>query len=221
MTTEIIVARHGETEWNAIGRIQGHLGEGLNSRGRRQARAVAQRLAEEDFDALISSDLERAMETAAAIRAATGHSIAADPRLREWDLGVLSGLPKTEARHRHPDAYLVYSEHRVDIPVPGGESIRQRYRRTTAALEEHAAAFSGGRILVVSHGGPLDDFYRRATGMPLEAPRSFRLYNAGLHRFRIDGRSWELCGWGDIAHLDGIGSLGHWQGAGGQGDPKL
>ena len=105
MSSELIVVRHGETQWNADGRIQGHRGEGLNAHGREQARAVAERLAGEDFDALISSDLERAMETARAISALTGHPIRPDRRLREWNLGVLSGLLRADADERYPQAF--------------------------------------------------------------------------------------------------------------------
>lgn len=212
MTTELTIVRHGETAWNAAGRIQGHLGEGLNARGRAQAQAAARRLAGERFVALISSDLERALETATAISTATGLPVRPDPRLREWDLGILSGRLRSDAERDHPHAFRIYSEHRVEPEVPGGESIRARYRRTTGCLEAIAAEFPGGRVVVVSHGGVLDDFYRRATGKPLDAPRDFQLYNAGLHRFRIDAKRWELIVWGDIEHLEGIGSMGHWHG---------
>lgn len=212
MGTELIVVRHGETAWNAGGRIQGHRPVGLNARGRRQARAVAARLAGTAFDALYSSDLDRAMQTADAVAGATGHEVIPDARLREWDLGVLAGLTAGEAESQYPDAYGIYRRRLPDAAIPEGESIRQRYARTTQALEAVARRHDGGCAVVVTHGGPLDDFYRRANGIPLEAARDFELFNAGLNTFRIAGEVWTLVRWGDIDHLREIGSMGNWEG---------
>jgi len=212
MSTELILVRHGETEWNAIGRIQGHLTVFLNDRGQAQAEAVAKRLENESFHALYSSDLDRTMQTAEAIARLTGHEIHKDTRLREWNLGVLSGLKQSEAKIKYPDVYAIYHHERVDDPIPDGESIRERYTRVVTCVEEIASAHKGERIVVVTHGGALGDCYRKATGLALDRPMDVELYNCGLNTFVIDGQNWELESWGDIAHLAGIGSMGGWEG---------
>ena len=223
MNTDIIVVRHGETDWNREHRIQGHLAIGLNERGRAQAAALARRLArrpaDEGFDALYSSDLLRARQTADAIARPLALSVSTDARLREWDLGVLAGETHASAQRRCPATLAIYREARPDAVVPGGESIRQRYRRVIAAVEDIARAHRGGRVLVVTHGGPLDDCYRRARGLSLEAPRGFDLLNASLNRFVLDlGRgevAWTLMQWSDVAHLDGAEVLGSTAGVAG------
>jgi probable phosphoglycerate mutase len=212
--TEIIFIRHGETQENRDGRIQGHSQTLLNDLGREQARRLAERLRTEAFSALYSSDLLRALATADAITAHhRNQPVVEDARLREWDLGVLTGLTRPDAQRRHPDAYAIYRDALVERVVPGGESIRGRYRRIIAAIEALAAGHPGETLVVVSHGGPLGDCYRHATGMPLDAPKDFQLYNAGINRFAVDGQDWRLLTWADIDHLQGLDTLGNWEGA--------
>ena len=106
----MIVVRHGETEWNAEGRIQGHQDVALNERGERQVAAVARRLASARVDAVYSSDLRRTMQTAEHIAEALGKKIIQDQRLREWKLGVLETLIPNEAAEKEPEAYRIYME---------------------------------------------------------------------------------------------------------------
>ena len=212
MSTELILIRHGETEWNATGRIQGHREVSLNDRGQKQAQAVADRLKNESFNALYSSDLKRTLQTAEAISQCTGHTIQTDSRLREWDLGILAGLTCADAETQHPKAYAIYHNSRVDDPVPEGESIRNRATRITTCIEEIASNHKDERIVVITHGGPLGDCYRQAVGLSIDQPLDVELYNAGLNTFAIAGSNWTLKTWGDIAHLEGIGSMGDWEG---------
>jgi len=211
--TEIIFIRHGETQENRDGRIQGHSQTRLNDLGREQARRLAVRMRTEGFDALYSSDLLRARATADAIVAHHGLPVVEDARLREWALGVLTGLSRPDAQRRHPDAFAIYRDALVERVVQGGESIRGRHERIIAAVEALAARHPGGTVVVVSHGGPLGDCYRHATGMPLDAPKDFQLYNAGINRFGVDGSDWRLLAWADIDHLQGLDTLGNWEGA--------
>ncbi|MDA0709003.1 MAG: histidine phosphatase family protein, partial [bacterium] len=125
--TKLLLIRHGETDWNATGRIQGHQCVPLNTRGLRQAQAVADRLKQESFGAILSSDLKRALQTAEAIAERTHHPVETDARLREWDLGVLAGLTRAQAETRYPEAWAIYTESRVEDPIPDGESLRARY----------------------------------------------------------------------------------------------
>ena len=209
--TQLILIRHGETEWNATGRIQGHHPVLLNTRGHQQAQAVAC-LQSEPFDALYSSDLKRTTQTAEAIAKLTHHPIHTDARLREWDLGILAGLTRTEAETQHPNAYAIYHEGRVDDPIPNGESIRNRYTRVTTCLEELATHHPNQTLAIITHGGPLGDCYRRATNQSFDKPLTVELYNAGINRITIHNDVWTLESWGDIDHLKDIGSMGDWEG---------
>jgi probable phosphoglycerate mutase len=212
MPTKIILIRHGETNWNAEGRIQGHLPVPLNRRGLAQAAAVADRMKNVTVDAVYSSDLLRAHQTAEAIARLDGHEIHDDARLREWDLGMLSGLLRTEAERDHPQAARIYREYLVEAPIPGGESIRQRFERVTEAVEEIAGRHDGQRVLIVTHGGPLGDCYRRAVGKGVEERMKIDLLNASVNRIRIEEGRWELEAWAQVSHLEAIGSLPNWEG---------
>lgn len=212
MSTRIILIRHGETDWNDQGRIQGHLPVPLNARGMAQAEALAVCMRETAFDAVYSSDLLRARQTAEAIVRLTGHEIRFDERLREWDLGMLSGLLRTEAERDHPHITRIYRDYLVDDIIPGGESIRQRFERITEAVSDIAAHHRGESVLVVSHGGPLGDCYHRATRKGVEERIKIDLFNASINCIRVDGNDWLLEFWAEIDHLAGVGSLPNWEG---------
>jgi probable phosphoglycerate mutase len=212
MATRVILVRHGETDWNAEGRIQGHLPVPLNERGRAQAEAVGARLEPVPFAALYSSDLLRARQTAEAIGRASGQRVRDDRRLREWDLGILSGLMRSVAEELHPEAFGIFRKRLLDEPVPGGESIRARYERVTAAVQEIADRHPGETVVAVSHGGPLGDCYRHAVGAPMGSQMRIDLFNAGVSVLRVMGEDWHLESWGAVDHLEAIGTLANWEG---------
>lgn len=207
LSTHILLIRHGETDWNAQGRIQGHLQVPLNARGLRQADALARRLAGSPFAAVHTSDLVRARQTAEAVADVCGLSVQVDERLREWDLGILAGMNISAAAQEQPDTFRIYRERIVDLPIPGGESIRQRFARVTECIEEIADVYSGQTLVVVSHGGPLGDCYRRALDIDPGKRIRIDLFNAAINRLRINGDNWEIDSWADTAHLESIGSL--------------
>lgn len=212
MSTRIILVRHGETDWNAEGRIQGHLPVPLNARGIAQAEAVARRLDGIPISALYCSDLLRARQTAEAISRRSGHETRLDRRLREWDLGVLSGRLREEVEREYPHACRIYLNRVVDEPIVDGESIRARFERVTAAVSDIASRHTGERIVLVSHGGPLGDCYRRATGADIGAKTKVDLFNGSINEVHIDAGRWVLASWGGIDHLKAIGSLANWEG---------
>jgi probable phosphoglycerate mutase len=137
--TTFLLVRHGETDWNAAGRLQGHTDEPLNDYGRRQARELAERLAAEDVDAIYASDLARARETAEIVGARLGLPVALDPDLREKHWGTWEGLTGDERAH-------------VELV---GESTEAHRERTMRALGRIASAHPAGRVVVVTHGGSL------------------------------------------------------------------
>ena len=200
--THLIAIRHGETEWNREGRFQGHLNSALNQEGLEQAAALGERLAEERFDLLLSSDLGRALQTASAIAMRTGHEIVVEPRLRERRMGIFQGLTPDEAQARYPEDYARFRSHDPDYVIPEGESLRQLFQRSVACLTELAVRHQGRTLATVTHGGVLAMLYRHAMAMPLEAPRDFTLHNTGVNRFRHRLGAWQLQSWGDIVHLE-------------------
>ena len=199
--TRIVAVRHGETEWNTQGRFQGHLDSPLTERGWNQAQALAERLNQETFQVVYSSDLERARLTATCIANRCGHKVVLDDRLRERHYGVFQGLRMQEIADQHADAYLNYLEGDPDYAIPGGESQRQGFLRHIGCLNELVARHRGQTLLVVVHGGVLDSLYRSATGMGLELPREDPIPNAGLNVFARDDPVWSMEIWADVAHL--------------------
>ena len=200
----LILIRHGQTEWNVQGRMQGRLDSPLTELGRRQASAAGSCLKDLGCDALVHSDLGRTRETARLIAAETALPMQPEPALRERALGIMEGLTKAEVRERYPQAFRRYEAREPDFVVPQGESLRQVLERTRDCLEQLALAYDGARLVVVTHGGILDAAYRLITGTALNAPRRFPLFNAGLNRIERFERTWRLESWGDIDHLQAL-----------------
>jgi probable phosphoglycerate mutase len=141
--TQVIIVRHGQTQWNIRKIRQGHLDSELTDRGLAQAQALANRLARENFSALYSSDLGRAVHTARMIAAVTGHEIVTDARLRERHLGLFQGLSGDEIKLNHPEEYHLHRTMGPEYVIPGGESVRQQVARNVAFLDELALKHSG------------------------------------------------------------------------------
>ena len=203
-TTELIIVRHGETEWNLDGRMQGHSDSNLTPLGLRQAEAIAARLVHEKIDAIYASDLGRAMKTAEAVSKANGLAIVPDSRLRERNMGIFQGLTFDEIRQRFPEEYQQFATRRPDYVIPDGESMQQCHDRVIAGLQAIADRHPGGRVVVVTHGGPLSAVFRHTMGLPVNAPRHWSLFNASINRFEVQETRWQLAVWGDLTHLDGL-----------------
>ena len=201
METILTLVRHGETEWNAVGRIQGHLDIPLSATGLAQAAAIGRRLVGEAFDSILSSDLERALLTARPIVRHSEQAIIREARLRERHLGVLQGLTGEEAAIRQPHAWGAFKARNPEATLEGGETLGVFSQRVVGLIDELLRAHAGSRLLLVTHGGVLDAAYRHATGMPLNAPRNFPIYNASLNALRHRGGVWTVESWGDVSHL--------------------
>lgn len=198
---ELILVRHGETDWNREGRFQGHTDIPLSEAGFIQADELAARLAGEALDVLYSSDLLRARQTAERVARRTGHGIMVDPRLRERHLGVLQSFTREENARVNAEVFGRYRRGEADYVIPGGESARQFFDRVIGALTAIAAGLAGRRAVIVSHGGVLDALYRVAAGEGPEGPRKTTLLNASINTFRYRDGRWTLHLWGDITHL--------------------
>jgi probable phosphoglycerate mutase len=204
--TNILLIRHGETAWNAVRRLQGHIDIPLNAEGERQAGALAQALAAESVDVIISSDLQRARQTAQAVADQyDGAKVHADANLRERCYGVFEGMLYTEVEQQYPADFALWQARDVDAVMPPGErvaeSFRQFYARAISAIREWAERHPGKTIAVVAHGGVLECAYREAVGMQLDSPRDFQVKNASINRFTFSDGKLALTSWGEVEHL--------------------
>ena len=198
----LILVRHGETEWNREGRIQGyHADSPLTANGQAQADRLAERLANERVRALHSSDAGRARQTAKPIAAAVELEVVYDDALRERNYGIFEGRTYGEIERDYPEAFRKFRSRDPRYAPPGGETVLQFRDRIVAALERVASRAGGECAAVVTHGGVLGILYRHATGMPLDSRRTYTLHNASVNRFVYDGTRWSLEAWGDVAHL--------------------
>jgi broad specificity phosphatase PhoE len=200
--TTILLARHGQSDWNAERRWQGHADRSLTERGWAQARALAERLAEFDLDAIYSSDLRRAHDTATVVAESQGLKVRQDPKLREVDVGSWSGLTRDEARVRFPAAYERWLN--GEQGWTDGETYEDMTERVLDALWDIARANDSGRVLIVSHGGPVRAVHATALGMDIHAYRRMRPVepNARLSAVCIeDGQLTRLCPAPEIAAL--------------------
>ena len=205
--TYVIVVRHGETHWNIEGRRQGHLDSTLTGKGYAQAKALSERFTPESCNAIYSSDLGRALETARIIAERTGHEVIADSRLRERNLGIFQGLNGDEIRERYPVEYEQHRNGGAEHAVPSGESFRAQTERNMLCLEELAQGHSGESIMVVTHGGVLSALFRHTLAISLDAPRRFSFKNASVNLFKYQDGIWGLETWGDVTHLTELGTL--------------
>ena len=203
MTTELLVVRHGQTEFNRRGLYQGHADSALTDAGSAQARLLAPRLRSLGCSPTIyCSDLGRARRTAELL-AAPGSRIREDAGLRERCWGVFEGLSRAEITERYPDARTSSREANPDYTPPGGETLGELNERIVTALDRIASSHAGERVIVVTHGGVVTAFARYVLGVSQDAPRRFGIGNASLSLFyRHDERGWMARFLGDVAHLE-------------------
>ena len=192
--TTILLARHGESDWNRAKRWQGHADRPLTERGREQAHALADRLAATELDAVYSSDLERARETAEIVARSQGLDVHVLPELREVDVGSWSGLTRAEAERRFPDAFRRWAA--GGEGWDDGETYEQLSERVLRAIRTIAADHPGERVLVVAHGGTIRAVHAAALGVDVHTYRRIRRVepNATLSAVCVEGGELtELC----------------------------
>jgi broad specificity phosphatase PhoE len=167
--TTILLARHGETDWNSERRWQGHADRPLNDVGREQARKLAETLADRAIDVVYSSDLARAHETALIVADRLGLRVGVDPGLREVDVGDWSGRLLTEIEEVDPAGFQRWRQgHKA---WNGGESYAEMGERVVAAVLRLAARHPGQTVLVVTHGGSIRACRATAAGLDYAASR--------------------------------------------------
>jgi broad specificity phosphatase PhoE len=190
----ILLARHGESDWNHTKRWQGFADRPLTDRGRRQAAELADRLADTELDAVYSSDLQRARDTAEVVARSKGLEVRTTPDLREVDVGSWSGLTRAEAEARYPETYARWLE--GGEGWEDGETYERLSKRVEKAIQRIAGEHDGQRVLVVAHGGTIRAIHANALGVDVHTYRRIQRVepNATLSAVCVDsGRLTELC----------------------------
>jgi len=180
----------------------GHLDSPLTPLGVSQARRLAGRLAAIHFDALYSSDLGRAAETARIAADACKCEIAFDPRLRERNMGIFEGLTRSEMESRFPEERAAYRQKGPSYVIPRGESADQRVGRALQCLDELAARHPSGTLVVVTHGGILMGLFEFVLGLPFGSANRYVRANCSWNVFLREPKGWILETWGDVSHLE-------------------
>ena len=184
---QVWLVRHGETLWNRERRFQGHQDIPLSEKGRDEARACAEHLRDRHFDALYSSDLLRASETASIAFAKHNLSIQKDVRFRERHMGVLQGHTRDEIPQLFPSAWAAFNENSPDCEVEGGgESIAMVRTRFFEGLGMIFEEWKGKRVAVVSHGGVARVCIRHLLGVRDDVPSRFPVPNLAIQVFEVD-----------------------------------
>jgi alpha-ribazole phosphatase len=198
---KLLLIRHGQTDWNIARRFQGQSDVLLNQTGKNQAKALAERLSSQHVDALYSSDLARAIETAKIIRKSEWHS---DPRLREINFGDWEGLTYNKIKEKYPAAL---AERETDIyknAPPNGETLEQLSARVQSMLNELYAKHKEQTVLIIAHGGVLQILLCLALNIKPTMYWQFHLSTASLSEiaFYPDGAILNLLN--DTCHLEKI-----------------
>ncbi len=201
----LMLIRHGETDWNATLRYQGHANIPLNEQGRAQAQKAGARLAHYRATAIYTSDILRAAETAEIVGAATGLIPEPMPNLREIDVGQWEGLTPEELYRRFPEHMAAFDRDPARTVRLGGESYAQLQERALIALNDIHAAYPGDElVLAVSHGGTIRALLCHIIGLDLAHFGRLWLDNGSFTELRHGAHGWRLVRLNDVAHMEGV-----------------
>ena len=181
----LLLVRHGETALNAERRFQGQVDPPLNERGRRQAAAAADLLADCTLDGIYSSDLLRARETAEIIGRHQRHAIITSPLLRELSFGTWEGLTYREIVQLDRDHVERWTRDRANVAPPGGETVGQLHARLAQFLVEVRSRHASQTLLLVAHGGVIQLLVATALGLPPAAYWQFRIDPGSLSEISL------------------------------------
>ncbi len=180
MTVRLLLVRHGESEWNRASRYAGQRDVPLSELGQAQAVRLAERLHDEPLDAICTSPLRRAHDTAAAIASRKRMPVMIEPRLMEINHGLWEGLGAQEVERRFPGQYALWRMEPQRAIMPEGESLAALARRAAEALSDLLSAFPRGKIAICSHDAVLRVLLLQALGLPLEHFWKWEFANASL-----------------------------------------
>ena len=184
--TEIIIIRHGETEWNKTGRFQGHSDVPLSAEGRAQAAALGQNLALDHVDAIYASDLTRAMETAAPLAKRFGFEVISDPLLRELNFGAWEGRSFSDVNAENPNAMKQFYNDPEYADIPDSEPFPDFQKRVAGRVREIAELHRGKRIVIVSHGASIRILLADILAMPIRSIWHISQLNTAVNKIRFE-----------------------------------
>jgi probable phosphoglycerate mutase len=172
----IFLVRHGETEWNRIGRFQGRNDQPLNEKGRKQAQALAEALQNEEFKAIYTSPLPRSLETARSIRVFHPETpLIEEANFMEMDLGEFEGVDGRQWMEKNQAFVKAWAQNPSSVRMPGGESLREVQSRALEALKAITALYaSGDTLLICSHNFVLLTLLCHALEIPLDRFREVK-----------------------------------------------
>ena len=204
---KLILVRHGETDWNAEGRIQGMLDVPLNALGMQQAALTAAELARSiDMADMVSSDLVRTRETTTPIAEATGFEPRFDARIRERNFGVWQGKTYEEWRVLDAVGIARYNAGDPDYGPEGGETASQFLKRCVEAVTDLVLGSLEKTLILVTHGGVVSSMVRHAQGLNPQSARTWSVPNASISEWRVeyvdDDPVFYVDRIGDVAHLE-------------------
>ncbi len=191
MKTVFYLIRHGESLANREGRLCGQTDLDLSPRGRRQARRTAGKFRSIPVDAVLSSDLLRAVHTAEAVAKLKGLPVQTEPGFREIFVGHWEGQPAADVAAREPEALAAWRRELKN--VPDGETIRELCGRVRAALDRAAAQYAGKTVVIATHAMPILVLTCVFSGRPLEeAVKIPPAENASVTKIVLDEDGWHL-----------------------------
>lgn len=202
LTLRLILARHGQTDWNTQRRYQGQTDIPLNETGRQQATALARCLANTKLDAIYASNLQRATSTAQAIAQPHGQPVLPEPRLREMSFGRWGGLTLSEIQERDPERLAAWLADPMHVAPPEGETLAEVTARVQSALDDTLNAYREGAVLWVAHGGVLRVLLSLAMGLEPQGHWRFRISVASLAELWFYDRGVTLTRLNDTYHLN-------------------
>lgn len=198
---KLILVRHGETQMNRDGRIQGHHDLSLNETGLRQADQVARTLLKEAPFTLYSSPLARALETAQVISKAIGAPVAQLDGLKEVDAGNLEGLTGQEMRQRFPEFMRAWHQDAGSAQMPGGESLAQLQVRAWDAIIAILQDNTDGKAVAVTHNFTILTIICKVLGLPLASFRRLKVDLGSLTTLEMTGSEAFVVSLNDRCHL--------------------
>ena len=202
---KLILVRHGETDWNAEGRIQGMLDVPLNALGVQQAELAAAELARMfDVAELVSSDLVRTRETTKPINEATGFEPRFDARIRERHFGVWQGKTYEEWRVQDAVGMARYNAGDPDYGPEGGETASQFLKRCVDTVTDLVLGSAEKTLILVTHGGVVSSMVRHAQGLNPQSARTWSVPNASISEWRV-----EYVNEAPVFYVDRIGDVSH------------
>jgi broad specificity phosphatase PhoE len=199
-----LLVRHGETEWNATSRMQGHTPTGLSETGVRQARLLAERLKDTLLSVIYCSDLPRARDTAEMIAAGRGLEIHTTSDLRERSYGQWEGMTREEIRARDPEEFARWRQGTEEFAPPDGESLIDVLARQAGLTKMLRETYPGDEtIALVGHGGAFLTLAVSMLGVPMSLRSRFSLSNASITILQVSQDRAVLERWNDISHWEG------------------